>query len=104
MGARTTLAALMAALLGLGLLTAGCGSSGDSLDVVEGEPVQLSDLSYNVQISRFLNPADPEDRAYLSGQSPLPDDKLWLGVFMQIHNGPGTEQDVARNFVLVDTQ
>lgn len=105
MGARNPLVlALSAAALGLGLIQTGCGASVNELNVVEGEKVQLGELSYNIQISRFLNPADQEDKAYLSGQPPLPNDKQWLGVFMQIHNSADTVEHVARDFVITDTQ
>ena len=36
--------------------------------MVEGEPVELGELSFNVTFSRFLNPNDNEDSAYLVGQ------------------------------------
>ena len=39
-------------------------------DVVEGEPLELGDLQYNVQLTRFLNPDDTEDAEYLVGQPP----------------------------------
>ena len=42
-----------------------CGYSSDSKEVVEGEPVKLGELQYNVIFSRFLNPNDTEDAAYL---------------------------------------
>ena len=80
------------ALAAAGLLAAGCG---DKQSVVtfapdEGTYVQVGPLSYQVQISRYLNPGDIEDKAYLSG---LPagtqvDQKgqLWFGVFIRIKN------------------
>ena len=62
--------ALAAALL-VGVVLSGCNTNPESdLSVDEGQPVKLGDLLYNVEISRFLNPRDPEDRAYLAG-SPL---------------------------------
>ena len=39
-------------------------------EVAEGEPIELSGLEYNVQITRFLNPDDAEDAEYLVGQPP----------------------------------
>ena len=48
--------------------------------------MKLGELLYNVEISRFLNPRDDEDRAYLVGQPPPPNNKFYLGVFMQIQN------------------
>jgi hypothetical protein len=103
MRARNALCALLfAAALTLGLLAAGCGEE-ESLDVIEGEPLELGDLSYNVSISRFLNPADLEDRAYLVGQPPLPDDKQWFGVFMEIEND-GDAQTISDDFAIRDTE
>ncbi len=66
---------LLAALLLLAAVAvgaAGCGYSSDSKDVVEGEPVKLGDVKYNVVFSRFLNPNDTEDAAYLVGQPKPP--------------------------------
>ena len=65
--------------------------------------MKLGDLLYNVQISRFLNPSDAEDKAYLAGQPPPPSDKFYLGVFMQIQNESDTAQQVPTDFGVVDT-
>ena len=50
-------------------VAAGCGEE-EELHVIEGEPLELGELRYNVQITRFLNPDDPEDQGYLVGQEP----------------------------------
>jgi hypothetical protein len=65
---------------------AGCGNDlGQEAD--EGVPIQLGDLKFNVQETRFLNPAQPDDREYLEGQQlPTPAGKSHLGVFLEIHN------------------
>jgi hypothetical protein len=86
------------------LALAACGASNDELNVKEGEPVELGDLRYNVTITRFLNPSDEEDRAYLAGQPALPNDKLWLGVFMQIENEGDSAQAIPTDFKVIDTQ
>jgi len=104
MRSRTLSALLLAAALGLGLVTSGCGNDESDTSVTEGEPVELGGVSYNVSISRFLNPADPEDRAYLAGQKPLANDQQWFGVFMQLHNDAGTAQPVPSDFSVRDTQ
>jgi hypothetical protein len=93
------LALLTAALVG----TTGCGSK-DELSVSEGEPVDLGGLSYNVQLSRFLNIDDTEDRFYLTGRKPLPPDKSYFGVFVQIKNENGDPQPIPSKFEIVDTQ
>jgi hypothetical protein len=65
---------------------AGCSNDlGKEAD--EGVPIQLGDLKINVQETRFLNPAQPDDKEYLQGQ-PLPPapSKTYLGVFLTMHN------------------
>ncbi len=53
---------------------------------MEGEPIEFEDVSYNVVISRFLNPDDEEDSAYLEGQPTPPPGQQYFGVFMQVEN------------------
>jgi hypothetical protein len=96
---------LAVAILSLAaLVLAACGASNDELNVKEGEPVTLGDLRYNVTITRFLNPSDEEDRAYLLGQPPQANDKLYLGVFMQIENEGDSPQTIPTGFKVTDTQ
>ena len=95
----------LAAAVVVGVLLSGCNSSPENdLSVDEGQPMKLGDLLYNVEISRFLNPRDPEDRAYLAGQPSPPRNKLYLGVFMLIQNKADTAQQVPSDFKVVDTQ
>lgn len=77
-------AALALAVLALGVTA--CGYSSDSKDVVEGETVSLGDLDFNVIFSRYLNPNDTEDSAYLVGQPPAPEGSTYFGVFLLVHN------------------
>jgi hypothetical protein len=73
------------AVLAIVAVLAGCGTKqGTSVD--EGQPVQLGDLQYNVEFSRFLNPDDVEDHGYLVGQPPSGGHELYLGIFVQIIN------------------
>ncbi len=102
---RRPAAVLVLAALIAGPVLGGCGSDPTSeLKVDEGEPVKLGDLLYNVQITRPLNAADPEDKAYLAGQPPQPNDKLYLGVFMEVENQGGSTQTVPADFKILDTQ
>ena len=81
--------ALTLALLGAG--AAGCGVGNDK-SVDEGIPLKLGDLEFNVQITRFLNPAAREDALYLAGQqSPPPPSKDYLAVFMTVRNTGGDD-------------
>jgi hypothetical protein len=81
---------------------AACGYSSDSKDVVEGEPVTLGDLQYNVIFSRFLNPKDNEDSAYLVGQPDLPEGHSYFGVFLEVQNESEEPQTLANSFTITD--
>jgi hypothetical protein len=73
----------------LALLVVGAAGCGNTLgkEADEGVPIQLGDLRFNVQETRFLNPAQPDDKQYLAGQQlPTPAGKSYLGVFLTIHN------------------
>ncbi len=102
---RLGVALALAAALVAGMLLSGCETDPENdLSAEEGQSLKLGELLYNVQISRFLNPSDPEDEAYLAGQPPPPNDKLYLGVFMLIENEADTAQDVPSEFKVVDTE
>src|SRR5439155_4173368 len=91
----------LASVLAIALVgAAGCGDNSPGKVADEGVPIQLGDLKFNVQETRFLNPAQPDDSQYLAGQKvPPPSSKAYLGVFLTIHNEgdnavtlPGTSQ------------
>ena len=109
--ARVPLRFALAAALATTLLTVGvaaCGAEeetqlvdGEEIHaVVEGEPIELGDLRFNVALTRFLNPKDTSDAEYLRGLPPPPLGQDYLAVFMKVENEgdedlrlPG-EQDV----------
>jgi hypothetical protein len=93
-----TVCALLAALFGV----SACGYSSDEKEVVEGEPVELGELKYNVIFSRFLNPDDNEDSAYLVGQPKLPPGSTYFGVFFEVQNESEETQTLADSFTIVD--
>ena len=97
-----TFALLLLALVALPVL-AGCGDDKET-EVNEGEPLELGDLSYNVQITRFLNPSSTEDATYLEGAPPLKEGEQYLAVFMQIDNDGDDEAVVPYPFKIVDTR
>ncbi len=94
------LAALV--LVATALVFSACGYSSDSKEVVEGEPVKLGELQYNVIFSRFLNPKDNEDSAYLVGQPPLPPGHSYFGVFFEVQNESEEAQTLASSFTIAD--
>lgn len=79
-----------------------CGYSSDSKDVVEGEPVKLGELQYNVVFSRYLNPNDNEDAAYLVGQPPPKDAHNYFGIFLEVQNKSEEPQTLAGSFTITD--
>ena len=101
---RRTMLPLLAALAlaALAFALTACGDSGHSKDVVEGEPVELGELQYNVVFSRFLNPNDNEDSAYLVGQDPPPPGSAYFGVFIEVQNESEEPQELAGSFTITD--
>ena len=66
------------------VVASGCGNKEDvvTLAETEGIYVTVDDVKYQIQISRILNPAAPDDSAYLRGvpeDEPLQDDEVWYG-------------------------
>lgn len=98
---------LFVALLLLGATAtafAGCGEEEPETDVPEGEPLELGEVAFDVQITRFLNPDAPDDSAYLEGAPPLAEGEQYLAVFMEIENeGDGTNV-VPYPFKIIDTR
>jgi hypothetical protein len=90
------------AFAALALTISACGYSSDSKDVVEGEPVKLGELQYNVVFSRFLNPNDNEDSAYLVGQPELQPGHSYFGVFFEVQNESKDPQTLASSFTITD--
>ena len=75
----------------------------EALESVEGEPLHLSELIYNVAITRFLNPNDASDQEYLVGQPPEPPGPSYLAVFLLITNDSDDEAfQVADDFAVTD--
>ncbi len=87
-----------------GVAFSGCDTAPENANqVTEGQGIKLGDLLYNVQITRILNPSDPEDRAYLAGQPPPGPNRYYLGVFMRVDNEGDASAQVASDFKIVDT-
>lgn len=100
----------VAALLALAALFAGCGNKLETRTqgATEGLYLDQDGLKYQVQISRYLNPNDVEDKTYLSG---LPEgtaqpagDETWFGVFMRVSNAGDKAITPANDFEIEDTQ
>jgi hypothetical protein len=93
------------ALLALLALTVGvsaCGYSSDSKHTNEGEPLELGELEYNVTFSRYLNPNDSEDAAYLEGQKEPPKGESYFGVFFEVQNKSDEPQQLPSSLTITD--
>ncbi len=100
-------AALLAAVaLAVGLTACGHKEAHPTSADTEGPYVDAGDITYQVQISRQLNPFAQEDRTYLTGvNSPAPKpDQMWFSVFMWAKNEQHHNAATTSNFDIVDTQ
>jgi hypothetical protein len=103
-GRRSTAVLLAALTASLALLVlAACGEE-EKEGIVEGEPVELGALEWNVLFSRFLNPNDVEDREYLVGMPEPPADAAYLGIFVELANEDEDEaQPIPETLEVEDT-
>jgi hypothetical protein len=105
----TTLRRLLPPLLAMLVLAAvvvsitACGYESTETDVVEGEPVKLGDIHYNVIFSRYLNPNDTEDSAYLVGQAPPEPETTYFGVFFEVQNETEETKPLPDKFTIEDS-
>jgi hypothetical protein len=105
----TRLATLCAAALAALVMT-GCGNKVDTAIVgeTEGIYVGVDGLTYQVQISRILNPASNEDQAYLRGlpedEAEPASDEVWFAIFMRVENETDQELPAAEEITIHDTQ
>ncbi|HVD38560.1 MAG TPA: hypothetical protein VNC15_06985 [Solirubrobacterales bacterium] len=90
------------ALLALAVAVSACGYESDSKSVAEGQSVELGDLKYNVTFSRYLNPNDSEDEAFLVGQKEAPKGETYFGVFFEVQNESDEPQPLPSTLKITD--
>jgi hypothetical protein len=97
------------------LVVAGCGHDEGAATAIqqtaetEGLYLDVNGLKYQIEMSRYMNPADVEDAEYLIG---LPEnaaepteDELYFGVWVRVENTSETETKPAANiWEIHDTQ
>jgi hypothetical protein len=70
--------------------------------------LDVGPLSYEVQLSRELNPTDSEDETYLEGlgaeESKLEPGQEWFAVFLQVYNKGPQPLPAATDVTITDTQ
>lgn len=96
------LACLM--LLALAVTVSACGWSNDTNKAVEGESLQLGELKYTVTFSRYLNPSDTEDAAYLEGAPPAKKGESYFGIFFEIQNESDEPQKLPETLTIKDAE
>src|SRR3954447_19407758 len=91
------------------LLVAGCGNKQDVTTEAptEGIYLDLGGMKYQIQMSRYLNAKDVEDRSYLAGlpggvQAGKGD--VWFGIWMRVQNESKKPLPVATQYEIHDTQ
>ncbi|HEX7609443.1 MAG TPA: hypothetical protein VF380_02110 [Solirubrobacteraceae bacterium] len=70
--------------------------------------LDVGPLSYEVQLSRQLNPTNSEDSSYLKGLTPaerqLAPGQEWFAVFLQVYNHTSQDLQSASTATISDTQ
>lgn len=103
-------AGLLAGISGCGV-TGGFGAEGSQRTPADTEGSYLvfpHDLTYQIQLSRLLNPADAEDRSYLQGMAAgtpaLGANEQWFAVFIRVSNETKQPHLAASDFRMLDAQ
>jgi hypothetical protein len=96
------------ALLALPLAACGNKESEITFGATEGTYLNVGDLTYQVQISRQLNPNDAEDKGYLvavpADERQLAPDEAWFAVFVIAFNEGKKDAQSASGFQISDTE
>ncbi len=99
-------------ILALSALAGGLSACGQESSITKGETegvyVDVGPMKYQVQVSRELNPAIPEDRTFLTGLSrqdaAIRADEAWFAIFVRIENETTRPQPAAMSYVIEDTE
>lgn len=99
-------------VLSLAFGVAACGNKEAHPSVADannnGGYVDAGPLTYQLQISRVLNPYSTEDSQYIKGlplgTTPPTADEQWYGVFLWAKNQTDKLHVTTNNFAIVDTQ
>jgi hypothetical protein len=90
------------------LAATGCGQSeGERHATTEGVYLDIGGLKYQIEMSRYMNPSDVEDREYLKGlpggTSQPGGDETWFGVWVRVENVSGDTRPAADTWEIRDT-
>ncbi|MGO9903889.1 MAG: hypothetical protein ACLP0J_30445 [Solirubrobacteraceae bacterium] len=107
--ARFVAQTLGAIALAAGLAACGIGHKVSHPTTADGEQIYVDagPVTYQVQITRALNPYGTEDRQYLAGLAPaqlvLAPDQLWFGVFVWAKNQTNSTVQTSDSFTISDS-
>jgi hypothetical protein len=90
------------------LVVAGCGQEeNQTVADTEGLYLDINNLKYQIEMSRYMNANDIEDREYLiglpNGTAPPGGDSVWFGVWVRVENVTDEPHPVANNWEIRDT-
>jgi hypothetical protein len=109
---------LVLLLLLVALVAAGCGADentsgtageieGTAVADTEGIYLDINNLKYQIEMSRYMNANDIEDREYLkglpAGTAPPGGDETWFGVWVRVENVTEETHPIATNWEIRDT-
>lgn len=99
---------ILAGTFGAALGVAACGNEPAHPTVADNEGfyVDAGPITYQVQLSRQLNPYTLEDSEYLKGVTAAPPkpDEEWFAIFLWAKNQTHSSQTTSDSFDIVDTQ
>jgi hypothetical protein len=104
------LLSVLAAALPLAVGLSACGARGGQATTADSEGfyVRAGQITYQVQMSRQLNPFSTEDRTYLTGlppgTTPPTPNEMWFAVFLWAKNQTDTAATTSNSFAITDTQ
>jgi hypothetical protein len=92
------------AVVALGALVAGCGSSESKTHGEEGEVIELGPLKYQVTFSRYLNLHDSEDASYLAGREEPQKGMAYFGIWLEVQNETEEIQKLPKTMTITDLE
>jgi hypothetical protein len=115
---------ILACALAVAIAVAACGSSSSSVqpttqpapltghevgnEINDGSYIQAGPITYQLQVSRELNPYSVQDKPYVQGLPagfpPPTANQLWYGVFLWAKNQHHKAYRTSDHFKIVDTQ
>jgi hypothetical protein len=106
---RRRLLSVLAAALLLAVGLSACGARGGQATTADSEGfyVRAGEITYQVQLSRQLNPYSVEDRTYLTGlppgTTPPTPNEMWFAVFLWAKNQTDRPAATTDTFDITDT-